>query len=215
MKNEKEVKEILEQLKADNKKKFKQSVDLMVSFKDINLKNPDEHVELYPQLHYGTGKVKKILALVDAELEVEAKKTCDKVVTLAEFPKLQKKDIKKLAADHDWVIGQANIMPKIAQTMGRYFGPRGKMPNPKAGCIVPPKANLSPIIEKLQKTIKIVVKKQPNLQLLVGKEDQPIEELMDNIKIVYDQLIHHLPKEKNNIKDIKLKLTMSKAISIN
>ena len=36
------------------------------------------------------------------------------------------------------------------------------------------------------------------------------EEIIDNIMYVYDQLIHHLPKEKNNINNIFIKFTMSK-----
>ena len=122
--------------------------------------------------------------------------------------------MKKLATEHDYFLGQANIMPKIAQTFGRVLGPRGKMPNPKAGCVVPPKAPLKPLYERLQNTVKISVKKQPNIQVLIGKQDMPPEQVAQNVMTIYDQVIHHLPKERHNIKAVWIKTTMSKPVRL-
>jgi len=40
------------------------------------------------------------------------------------------------------------------------------------------------------------------------------EELIDNIMLVYDQVVHHTPKEKANIRSVFVKLTMSKPIKV-
>lgn len=209
----KQITKTIEELNA-SKRKFTQSFDLLVALKDLNLKNPDEQVEFFTQLPNGTGKKVKVCALVGPEMVEDAKAVADKVVAQADFAALKKQDVKKIASEYDFFLGQANIMPKIAQSFGRVLGPRGKMPNPKSGCIVPPKAPLKPLYDRLQKTVKISVKKQPNIQLMVGKQDMKPEEIAQNIMLAYDQIIHHLPKEHNNIKSVYLKLTMSKPIKL-
>jgi len=105
-------------------------------------------------------------------------------------------------------------MAKVATTFGRVFGPKRKMPNPKAGCVVPPKASLKPLFEKLQKTVRIYAKERPILQVAVGNESMKDEEIADNIMTVYDQVIHHLPSEENNIRNLFIKLTMGAPIKV-
>lgn len=125
-----------------------------------------------------------------------------------------KKAVKKLAAEYDFFIAQANIMPKVATVFGRVLGPRGKMPNPKAGCVVPPKASLAPLYEKLQNMVRIKAKDKPIVMAVVGDQSLKDEELADNILYAYNQIAHHLPKEEHNIKDAFIKLTMSKPVKI-
>lgn len=105
-------------------------------------------------------------------------------------------------------------MPQVATTFGRVLGARGKMPNPKAGLIVPPKTSLGPLYTKLQDTLKVSSKKTPVIQVVIGKQDMDDAKLADNAWFIYDQLVHKLPKEKNNIKDVSIKLTMGKPVKI-
>jgi len=204
---EKSIKQVKE---ASQKRNFKQNIDLIFNLKDLNLKKNDEQVDLFASLHYNSGKKIKICALVGPELKEEASKNCDLTIAQEDFPKYakDKKAAKKLAKQYDFFIAQANIMPQAAQTFGKVFGVRGKMPNPKAGCVVPPKANLKSLVEKLKKTVRIIAKIQPLIQVPVGSEDMTEAELADNIMTVYNQLIQHLPNEKNNIKSMFLKTTM-------
>ncbi|MFH1212294.1 MAG: 50S ribosomal protein L1, partial [Candidatus Woesearchaeota archaeon] len=48
----------LQELKKNSKKKFKQSVDLVVALKDLNLKKPEEQVEFFATIPYAPGKKK-------------------------------------------------------------------------------------------------------------------------------------------------------------
>jgi large subunit ribosomal protein L1 len=214
MMNDKELADALEQLKADSQKKFKQSFDLIVALKDLDLKKPEEQVEFFTQVHTSVGKKRKICALVGGEMADEARKVFDTVILVDEFDKLDKKKMKKIADEHEFFIGQANVMPKIAQGWGRVLGPRNKMPNPKAGAIVPPKAPLAPLYEKFQRTVRVSVRKSPNVQVLIGTQEMATADVVDNIKTVIDQIIHHLPREKDNVKHAFVKLTMSKPIRI-
>jgi large subunit ribosomal protein L1 len=164
---------------------------------------------------HGLGKKRAVCALVGPEMIDDASKTTDLALEQSQFERMPKKELRKVAAKYDYFIGQANIMPKIAASFGRVLGPRGKMPNPKAGCIVPPKAPLQPLIDRLQKTVKVSVKKSPNVQVLVGTQGMKQGEVVENIKSLYDQIIHHLPKEENNVKHVYLKITMSKPLRLN
>lgn len=196
-------------------RKFSQTVDLIVVLKGLNLKKPEDQVEFFVNLPHENGKKRKICALVGPELEDKAKEACDLVITQTDFAKYKdKKALKTLAKTYDFFIAQADIMPKVAATFGRAFGPRGKMPNPKAGCILPPKAVVTPIYHRLQKLAPIVAKKQMAIQLAVGKDSMEDKDVAENIMIIYNQLIHHLPGEKNNVKGVFLKLTMGKPIKL-
>ncbi len=214
MMNDEQLREALEGLKKASQRKFTQSFDLIIALKELDLKKPEEQVEFYAQVHKTLGKKRRVCALVGEEMADEARKVFDTVITIPEFDKLGKKEMKRVASRHDFFVGQANLMPKIAQHWGRVLGPRGKMPNPKAGCIVPPRAPLAPLYEKLQRTVKVSAKKSPNVQVLIGTEETDLADVIDNIKTIFDQVVHHLPREKNNVKHAYVKLTMSKPVRI-
>ncbi|MBN1175522.1 50S ribosomal protein L1 [Candidatus Woesearchaeota archaeon] len=214
--NKQEVLTALKKLRSEAKeRKFNQSVELIVNLKDLNLKNPDEQVEFFATIPNSFKKI-KVCAIVGGELAEDAKRVCDFALTQSDLEKYKNDKVasKKLADEYDFFIAQANIMGLVAGTFGRVFGPRGKMPNPKAGCVVPPKGALAPLYERLQKTVKFSAKKFPVMQLTVGKMDMDDEKLAENILYFYDQIEHHLPKERHNIKDALVKLTMSNPVKL-
>jgi large subunit ribosomal protein L1 len=191
------------------KRNFKQSIDLIVNLKGLDLKKPDHQVNMFVTLHNSTGKKISVCALVGPELETKAKEVCDEVIPLEQFDRLKgKSEIKKLANKHDFFIAQANIMPKIATVFGRFLGPRGKMPNPKIGSILPPNGNVKSIYDKLGKTACLMTKNEPTIKCIVGKEGMGDDAIIDNILAIYTSLIQKLPNEAQNIKSVMLKLTM-------
>jgi len=201
---------------TSKKRKFSQTFELIINLKDLDLKKPENQIETWIQLPYSKGKEIKIGCFIGPELIEQAKDNCDITIMQDNFPSYfkDKKKTKKLAETYDFFIGQANIMPDIAKTFGRILGTRGKMPNPKAGCVVPPNANLKALAEKLRKTIKIKAKTQATLKTMIGNETMKDEEIAENILTVYNHVLHTLPKEKNNIKNIIIKTTMGKPIKI-
>ncbi|MBU0756815.1 MAG: 50S ribosomal protein L1 [Nanoarchaeota archaeon] len=214
--DDKTIKASLDKLKESSKRNFSQTLDLIINLKDLDLKKPTDQVDYFLALHKDKGKKTKVCAFVGPELQDQAEKIFDTTVNVNDFPDYQKKKplVRKLANDHDFFIAQATIMPKVAQVFGRTLGPRGKMPNPKAGCVVPPNANLSPLYEKLQKTLHISAKKQLVIHTFVGKEDTDEAVVIDNVKTIYASLLQHLPGGKNNLKSIFIKNTMGKPIKL-
>jgi len=212
--NPKKISQMLsEAKKAAPKRKFLQTVDLIVALKGLDMKNSEQHVDFYVQLHYGRGKPVKIAALIGPELKAKADAVFDTVISEKDFGN-QKETLKMTASENAYFIAQANLMPKVAQHFGRVLGPRGKMPNPKAGCIVNLKTDLKALYAKLQKTVRIAVKIQPQLQLAVGDEGMDEKILIDNIHTIYDQLIHHLPNGEHNINKVYIKLTMGPPVEV-
>jgi large subunit ribosomal protein L1 len=202
---------LVELRKLISKRNFLQSIDVIITLKDIDM-NKQGKIEDFVRLPSGKTKKAKICALVGNESEAGAK-AADKIILSSDFEKWKKpREIKKLARQFDYFIAQADMMPQIAQVFGRYFGPINRMPNPKAGAIVSPKANLAPIVEKLRNTATLMANKAPVFQCSIGYEDQTNEELAANIIKVVNSVEHILPNGKNNLGKVYIKSTMSKKI---
>ena len=199
---------------SSEKRKFTQMFDLIFNLKDMDLKREADKINTFLTLPHTLGKRVRIGALVGEELSTKAKSVCDAVVVQDQFKKLDKKAIKKLAEQMDFFIGQADIMPQIAGAFGKILGPRGKIPNPKAGCIIPPTADPKAIVERLQKVVKAETKNELTIKLRVGSEKMSDDELADNILACYNGILAALPQEKNNLKSMILKLTMGKPVHI-
>ena len=200
--------------KSAKKRNFKQSVDFSVVLKEVDLRNPANQIDEFVELPKGLGKKLKICGLVDKGLVTQARELCDKVITKDEFRNWagKKRDIKKLASEFDYFIAQATIMTDIAAVFGKFLGPKGKMPNPKYGGVIPPKFNIAPLIKKLQNTVKLQSKKQPVVSAMVGVESMNDEDLARNIDFIYDFVKRKLPRGEQQIKKGYIKFTMSQPV---
>lgn len=197
------------------KRNFNQSIDLVINLKSIDIKNQEHKVDLFLTLPSSRGKLVKICGLVGNELAIQSRATFDKTILNDEFSKYgDKKILKKLASDFDFFVAQANLMAQIATVFGKELGPRGKMPNPKAGCVVYGTVQLMPLKEKLQRTVHLETKTEPTLKTSIGLETMSNEELLENAYHIYNSVIHLLPQEKHNIKSIILKTTMGPPVFI-
>ena len=202
--------------KVSPKRNFKQSYDIIINLRDYDIKRTENHVDFFATLHYPRGKPVKICGFVGPELKDQSKKSFDKTIITEEFATLgsNKKEVKKLAVSYDYFVAQGNIMAQVAKAFGRVFGPKQKMPNPKAGCVVPANANLDAVKQKLEKTVRLSAKTEKCIKCRVGIEGQDEKEILDNLLTVYNQAIHHLPNEENNVQSVLIKLTMGKCVFV-
>jgi len=208
-----QVMKALEEIKKQPNRKFTQSYDLVINLRNLDIKQTQ--LDFFVTLHFPKGRKIKVVAFVDQLLRDQAKEHCDLVIEEKEFDNYKDKKLaKKLAESYDYFIAQANLMPKVAAAFGKVLGTKGKMPNPKLGCVVPSNANLEPLIQKLNFTVRLTAKKATNLQCIVGKENQPNEEIIDNIITVYQAAVKQLPNELQNVKDVTLKLTMGQPVRV-
>ncbi len=216
--DKKEILEAIKELrKEEHKKKFTQSFDFQVRIQSLDLKKQENKVDVFVDLPHGRGKKVSVCALVGGTLYNDAKANCDRTIVQDEFKAMagNTKELKKLARSYDFFVAQADIMGLVAGTFGRFLGPKGRMPNPKAGCVIPPKGNVKSIVEKLQKTIRLIVKNnEPAVKCAVGTEKMSDEQIAENTLAAYNALLQTLPQHEQNIKNVYLKLTMSKPLSI-
>lgn len=206
-----DVQKALEELKKQPKRKFTQTYDLVFNLRNILVaQNP---IDFFVTLPQNRGKTIKVAAFVDQQLTEQAQQHCDIIIKESEFSKYaDKKKQKQLAETYDFFLAQSTLMPKVAAHFGKVLGIKGKMPNPKLGGVVPPTANLAPLRERLSKTVRLSTKKAMNMQCSVGKESQTDEEIVENVLAVYHAVVRQLPNESQNIKNVALKLTMSKPV---
>ncbi|MEK6868795.1 MAG: 50S ribosomal protein L1 [Nanoarchaeota archaeon] len=197
------------------KRNFKQSLDLIMNLKGLDLKKPEHQVNIFVTLQYGTGKDVSVCALVDSDLASKAREACNETITIDQFERFKSKaEAKKLANKYDFFIAQSSIMPKVAMVFGRYLGPKGKMPNPKIGSVLTPASNIRQLCDNLKKTVLLVTKNEPTIKCRIGNEDTKDEEAIDNIMTIYNSVMQKLPNDKQNIKSVMLKLTMGPSFII-
>jgi large subunit ribosomal protein L1 len=198
-----ELKKAFEELKKEKKRKFVQSVDLVV-----NLHNYDVRKEaLNTFVKLPNSNKKKIAAFLTKKSSVVT------TITELDFKKYKdEKNQKKLAREYDFFIAVAPMMPKIATTFGRIFGPMNKMPSPQGG-IMPneDEATIKAMIETMGSMVRIR-NKERSIKMSIGKEDMDVDKLIANIESVLKQLEGKLPRGKENIKDAVVKFTMTKPI---
>ncbi|MFH1608094.1 MAG: hypothetical protein ABIA78_03090 [archaeon] len=202
-----QFKKALAELRKGKERKFNQTVDLIINLQKFEVKKTS--INLFVSIPHKI-KDKKIAGFL------ETKNANVDTITLDKFKKYSdKKELKKLVKRYDFFIAQASLMPKVATTFGRVLGPVGKMPSPQLGIIVNAEDKL---IQELKKKINTSVKvrvKEPSIKLPVGKQDMKDEEIIENIITLYNAILNELPKEKDNVKNIELKFTMSKPVKIN
>jgi large subunit ribosomal protein L1 len=203
----------LKKARESKKRNFAQGFDLAVSLKDFDTNK--EKVEDFVKLPKGRGKTLKICALVGPEMKNAVEKYCDLTITTDSFNEYENsRKVRKLARDYDHFVAQANLMAQIAKTFGKYLGSIGKMPNPKGGQIIAPKANIEHLVKNLKDTIRITAKKSPAINCPVGNENMSDDDVAENILSIIDKLNTTLPRGASNISKVYIKTTMGGPIKI-
>lgn len=203
----KELEKALQELRKGKERKFDQTVDLVINLKKFDLKK--SQVNLFINMPHKI-KDKKICGFF------ETKQKGVETITPEQFKKYSdKKELKKLIKKFDFFIAQGSVMPKVATTFGRVLGPAGKMPSPQLGIVMNvSEKEIEDLKKRINNTLKVKVK-ESSIKLAVGKQSMPDKEVIENILSVYNYVVKALPKDKENIKNIKLKFTMTKPIKIN
>ena len=203
------VKKIEEAKSKSTQRKFKQSVELSMNFKEIDLESTEYKLNLNLLLPKGRGKEINIGIFADGDMNVRAKKISDYVLNKAEIEEYakNKRRMRKFATSCYAFIAQPDMMPLIGKTWGVVLGPRGKMPQP-----VPESADLTAITGRIKNTIRIRSKKNPTIQVPVGVEEMSPDDLADNVSVILDAVERQIPKEK--IQSAYLKTTMGPGIRL-
>jgi len=195
-------------IKDNAKSKFDESVELAVRL-GVDPRQANQMVRGVASLPHGTGKKLKVLALVSADKEAEAKDAGADYVGLDEY--IEK--IKGGWTDIDVIVTMPSIMGKIG-ALGRVLGPRGLMPNPKSGTVTMDVAKAVSDVKKGK--IDFKVEKNGIIHASVAKVSFDAQKIADNANELMQTIIKLKPSAAKGIyvKSVFMSSTMGLGIEI-
>jgi large subunit ribosomal protein L1 len=208
---EQKVLDAIKKARDMKKRNFKQTFDLAINLKNIDLKKPENKIKAEVKIPHGF-KESKIGIIVD-NLLPQANDLENVVVVrkdqIEPFGK-NKKEAKKLARSCRYFLAEAPLMPAVGKALGPILAPKNLMPSP----VPPTTANLKSIVDQKRGVFKIHLKDSPTIHVPVGVEDMKDEEIADNIDTVVKTVLASLPKGREQVKNIVIKLTMGKPVKV-
>lgn len=190
---------------------FEQSVDITINLRDLDMRQPDNRVNLRISLPNGVGG-QKVLVFASGDLALRSRRAgADDVIEPAELNELanDRKAAKKRLSGYDVFIAEAPLMPTVGRVAGPILGPKGKMPTP-----VPPQAPIDSILERERRVVVMRSRERPFVKCKVGKESMSDDEIASNVEAVLSNLNNSLKRGMNNVKSVYLKLTMGPAVKL-
>ncbi len=196
---------ILQDLQYSN---FNESVDIAMNL-DVDPRHAEENIRVTTGLPYGTGKNITILVLASGPKEKEAEDAGADYVGNEEY--LTK--IKNGWTEVDKIVATPDMMGELGK-LGKILGPKGLMPNPKSGTVT---MDVGKAVKELKAgQVELRVESNGIIHATCGKIDFEKEQLVENIKKIYDTVIKARPASVKGQYLIKMTLssTMSPSIII-
>jgi large subunit ribosomal protein L1 len=198
---------ITEAKKGTKQRKFKQAVELIMVFKDIDVKKGfaiNETVQLPKKMNQPAS----VCVIASGDLGLKAKNAnADMVVDGTQLTQVgtNKRQSRKLINGYDFFMADTQLMANVGKTLGQFMGPRGKMPTP-----VPFNAPIDSILERFRSSIRVRLRNSLSLACKIGDEVMSDEDLLANANAVINTVEKKLPSGDKNIKKIMIKTTMGK-----
>src|SRR3954470_18495135 len=171
--------------------KFDETVEVAVRL-GVDPKHADQAVRGTVVLPAGTGKSVRVLVIATGDKAKEAEAAGADMVGADEYVA----KIKDGWLDFDVLIATPDQMGKLGQ-LGRVLGPRGLMPNPKAGTVTMDVTRA--IRETKAGKIEFRVDKAGNVQAAIGKVSFPLESLETNFNAFMDQIVRSKPASSKGV----------------
>ena len=175
--------EALKLVQDNAKAKFDETIEAHFRL-GIDPRHSDQQVRTTVMLPHGTGKSIRILAFVDEQHEAAALEAgVDIIGTDEVIGKIRNEGW----LDFDATIATPPMMRKVGQ-IARILGPRGLMPNPKAGTVVQPD-DLARVISELKAgRVEYRNDRTGNVHVPLGKASFSYEQLSENLQAVVDSI---------------------------
>jgi len=208
--NEGQLVEMIKQAKSSKERKFKQALELIMVFKDIDVKKGftiNETVQLPKQ----AGSPASVCVMASGDMGLKAKNAkADKVLNTDELNKLgsDKRESRKFINKYDFFLADTQLMPVVGKVLGQLLGPRGKMPTP-----VPFNAPIESLLERFRSSIRVRVRNSLSMACKIGDEKMEDGDLVANASAVISAVEKKLPNGDKNIKKILVKTTMGKTVT--
>ncbi|MCL2033672.1 MAG: 50S ribosomal protein L1 [Oscillospiraceae bacterium] len=205
-----EVPDALDMCMKTAKAKFDETVELHVRL-GVDSRHADQQVRGAVVLPNGTGKKVRVLVFCKGD-NVEAAKAAGAEFVGAEdmMEKIQKEGW----MDFDVVVASPDMMGVVGR-LGKILGPRGLMPNPKAGTVTPDVAKA--VTEAKAGKIEYRLDKTNIIHCPIGKASFGTEKLKQNLDTLMDAIVKAKPAAAKGqyVKSCVVATTMGPGVKIN
>ena len=194
---------------TDKERKFKQTVEMYVILKDIDVKKGfamNETIQLPKKL----SKPTTVCVMAGGDMGLKAKSAnADRVVSGDEINALaaNKREARKFINNYDFFLADTQLMTTVGKVLGQLLGPRGKMPIP-----VPFNAPIESFLDRFRSSIRVKVKNSLSMSCKIGDESMDDNDLAANAHAVLNAIEKKLPSGDKNIRKIMVKTSMGKPI---
>ena len=170
--------------------------------RNIDLKKPENKFSKDVILPNGRGKDVEVGIISDNIPEAVLKKS--DIESLA----TDKAGMKRILRKYEFFVCEASLMPLVGKTLGKFLGPKGKMPK-----LLSPGSDYKNIVDETKKSVRVKVRDIPVIQTCVGSENMSDTHIRENIERVMEEVRKSIPP-KTQIKNVYFKLTMSKPVKL-
>jgi len=201
--------DMIKEAKTGSKqRKFTQSVEMILVFKDIDVKKGFALNEVVQLPKTSSPSTVCIMATGDMGQKAKAAKA-DAVVGSEELDKFaaNKRASRKFINKYDFFLADTQIMPVVGKVLGQLLGPRGKMPTP-----VPFNASIESFLTRFRASIKVRARASLAMSCKIGDESMDDADLAINAHAVLTAVEKKLPNGDKNMKRIIMKTTMGKPV---
>ncbi len=202
---------IKEAKKSEKERKFKQSLEMIMVFRDIDVKKGFAINEVI-QLPKEMSEPAKVCVMASGDMGTKAKSAnADEVLDNDSITNLaqNKRESRKLLNKYDFFLADTKLMPIVGKSLGQLMGPRGKMPTP-----VPFNADIQSFLSRFRKSIRVRLKSSLALSCKIGDEAMDEADLAANASTIIGAIEKKLPNGDKNVKKIMIKTTMGKTVKL-
>ncbi|MCO8246414.1 MULTISPECIES: 50S ribosomal protein L1 [unclassified Haladaptatus] len=198
-------------LEDSPERNFRETVDLAINLRDLDLNDPSNRVDESIVLPSGTGQDTKIVVFAEGETALRAEDVADDVLSGDELEDLGDDNdaAKDLADETDFFIAEASMMQDIGRYLGTVLGPRGKMPTP-----LQPDDDVVETVNRMKNTVQLRSGDRRTFHTLVGAEDMSADDISENIDVIVRRLHSNLEKGPLNVDTIYVKTTMGPSVEV-
>ena len=203
-----QIAELVKKGKESKERKFPESVEAFLTFRDVDPKKTDLNINEMVYLPHPGSHRASVCFVGSGDLLLRAKNAkVDAVIEPAQLESYagNKKEAKNLARQYDFFLADTALMPRIGRILGQFLGPRGKIPQP-----VPPNAPIEAMINRTRTAVRVRSRGSLGVGAKVGDRKLPDPDIAENVAAMIAAVQKKLPNGDKNIRTVAVKTSMGK-----